>query len=112
VAQVPSPAAGMKAQRSAAIRLLAPIAVLVLAAALLFVVATTIGVSDSNDDGRGGSGSGKSAAKPDEKFYTVEPGDSLTTISNKTGVGVDKLTRLNPDLDPQALISGQRVKLR
>ncbi|MGH2990288.1 MAG: LysM peptidoglycan-binding domain-containing protein [Solirubrobacterales bacterium] len=102
----------MKGQRTAATRLLAPIAVVVLAAALLFVVATTIGGSDSNGDGRGGSRSDRAAAKPDEKFYTVEPGDSLTAISNKTGVGVDKLTRLNPDLDPQALISGQRVKLR
>jgi LysM repeat protein len=42
----------------------------------------------------------------------VEPGDTLTTISDKTGIGVDKLTELNPDLDPQALISGEQVKLR
>jgi len=102
----------MTGERTAATRLLAPIAVVVIAAAVLFVVATTIGGSDSERDGRGGSGSGKAAKKTGEKFYTVEPGDSLTSIADKTGVGVDRLSQLNPDLDPQALISGQRVKLR
>ena len=42
----------------------------------------------------------------------MEPGDTLTTIADKTGIGVDKLTELNPDLDLQALISGEQVKLR
>lgn len=100
----------MKDERTAAMRLLAPIAVIAIAAALLFVIATSLGDSDPGDGGRGG-GAG-AAKKSDEKFYTVEPGDSLTTIADKTGVSVDKLSQLNPDLDPQALISGQRVKLR
>jgi LysM repeat protein len=93
-------------------RLLAPIAVIALGAVVLAVLAGSLGGTDS-DDGKGGKGGGKAKAeRTDEKFYTVEPGDSLTSISNKTGVGVNKLSQLNPELDPQALISGQRVKLR
>jgi LysM repeat protein len=93
-------------------RLLAPIAVIALAAVVLAVLAGSLRDTDS-DGGKRGKGGGKAKTeRTDEKFYTVEPGDSLTSISNKTGVGVNKLSQLNPDLDPQALISGQRVKLR
>jgi LysM repeat protein len=101
------------------VRLLAPIAVIAVAAAVLFVVATSIPNSDSDDGnggGRGGGGGGNGgqtqAERPEEKFYTVEPGDSLTSIADRTGVPVERLLLLNPDLDPQALISGERVKLR
>jgi LysM domain len=92
-------------------RLVAPIAVLLLAAAVLLILAASLGTFDAGDGKRGG-GQRAGKEKTDEKFYVVEPGDSLTTISNKTGISVDKLTLLNPELDPQALISGQRVKLR
>jgi LysM repeat protein len=103
----------MQAAKSASVRVLAPLGVALLAVAVLIVVATSLGGGSNGDgrDGRGGGG-GQKKERVDEKFYVVEPGDTLTTISDKTGVGVDKLTRLNPDLDPQALISGERVKLR
>jgi LysM repeat protein len=97
------------------LRLLAPIAVAGLAVVVFLVVASSLPDSDSDDKRRGGRGGDQQSqqqAKSDEKFYTVEPGDTLTTISDKTGIGVDKLTELNPDLDPQALISGEQVKLR
>ena len=96
------------------LRLLVPLAVAGLAVVVFFVVASSIPDSDSDDKRRGGGGDQQSKQQPktDEKFYTVEPGDTLTTIADKTGIGVDKLTELNPDLDPQALISGEQVKLR
>ena len=96
------------------LRLLAPIAVAGLAVVVFLVVASSLPDSDSDDKRRGGRGDQQSQQQPksDEKFYTVEPGDTLTTISDKTGIGVEKLTELNPDLDPQALISGEQVKLR
>jgi LysM repeat protein len=102
------------------VRLLAPIAVIAVAVAVLFVVATSIPNSDSDDGngggrgggGGGGGGNGAKTERTEEKFYTVEPGDSLTAIADKTGVPVERLLLLNPDLDPQALISGERVKLR
>ena len=104
----------MNTERSSQLRLVVPLAVILLALGVLIVVATSIGGSGSDDGGGGGGngGGGASKSKPKEKTYTVEPGDSLTSISDKTGVSVDKLSQLNPDLDPQALISGQQVKLR
>jgi LysM repeat protein len=92
-------------------RLIAPIGVAIVAALLLFVIATSLDGSDS-DDGKNGRGKAAKQRKTNDKFYVVEPGDSLTSISKKTGVGVDKISRLNAELDPQALISGQKVRLR
>jgi teichoic acid transport system ATP-binding protein len=44
--------------------------------------------------------------------YVVQTGDTLGGISEETGVSVERLQELNPNLDPQALVSGQRLKLR
>jgi LysM repeat protein len=46
------------------------------------------------------------------KNYTVKSGDTLGSIAEKTGIPVQKLQELNPQLDPQQLVSGQRIKLR
>lgn len=45
-------------------------------------------------------------------FYVVQPGDSLTKISVKTGLPVPTLESLNPNVDPNALQTGQRLRLR
>jgi LysM repeat protein len=45
-------------------------------------------------------------------FYVVQSGDSLSTISVKTGVSVPALEALNPSADPNALQAGQRLRLR
>ena len=44
--------------------------------------------------------------------YVVKPGDSFGSIAEKTGVSIAQLEQLNPDVDPQALVVGQRIKLR
>ena len=44
--------------------------------------------------------------------YTVQTGDTLGAIAEKTGVSVERLLVLNPELDPQALVAGQRIRLR
>ena len=44
--------------------------------------------------------------------YTVKLNDTLGRISAKTGVPVDRLQTLNPELDPQNLVVGQKIKLR
>ena len=44
--------------------------------------------------------------------YTIKTGDTLGAIAEKTGVPVERLEELNPELDPQALVAGQRIKLR
>jgi LysM repeat protein len=44
--------------------------------------------------------------------YTIKSGDTLSAIAEKTGVPVATLLALNPDIDPQALTTGQRLKLK
>lgn len=46
------------------------------------------------------------------RFYVVQPGDSLTSISTKTGVPMPRLEQLNSSLDPNSLQTGQRLRLR
>jgi LysM domain len=74
-------------------------------------------VSGSLGDGSDGDGAGSrgdrrgdgSAAQ--EGFRIVEPGDTLSGIADDTGVPVETLEQLNPDIDPQTLNSGQCVSL-
>ena len=50
--------------------------------------------------------------RPARARYTIKTGDTLGAIAVKTGVSVERLEELNPELDPQALVAGQRIKLR
>ena len=45
------------------------------------------------------------------KTYTVKSGDTPSGIAEKTGVSLETLQELNPDLDPSTLAPGQRIKL-
>jgi spore germination protein YaaH len=51
-------------------------------------------------------------APPRRRFYVIRPGDTLSTISVKTGVSVPTLETLNSSVDPNALQTGQRLRLR
>jgi len=44
--------------------------------------------------------------------YEVQPGDTLEVIAIKTKVSREDLVRFNPELDPQALQPGEKLKLR
>jgi LysM repeat protein len=46
------------------------------------------------------------------RFYTVKPGDSLTSIAAKSGVSLPTLESLNRQVDPNSLQMGQRLRLR
>ncbi len=46
------------------------------------------------------------------RFYRVQPGDSLTGIASKTGIALTTLEALNPNIDPNALQTSQRIRLR
>ena len=74
-------------------------------------------LTGSDDGGKGGAKSGKKDGgkqkpKTDKKVYVIKEGDTLTAIAASTGISVERIQALNPDLDPQALISGQSLKLR
>lgn len=47
-----------------------------------------------------------------KRFYVVRAGDTLSTISVKTGVPVTHLESLNPSVYPNALQTGERLRLR
>jgi hypothetical protein len=46
------------------------------------------------------------------RFYTVRPDETLTSISDLTGVSLTTLEALNPSINPNALQTGQRIRLR
>jgi LysM repeat protein len=46
------------------------------------------------------------------RVYVVKAGDTLVKIAETTGVPIEQLISLNPSIDPQGLVTGQRVKLR
>jgi LysM repeat protein len=50
--------------------------------------------------------------KPRPRTVVVRAGDTLSAISTRTGVAIETLQALNPNVDPQALQTGERLKLR
>jgi hypothetical protein len=44
--------------------------------------------------------------------YTIKANDTLSGIAEENGTTVERLQELNPELDPQGLVAGQKIKLR
>ena len=44
--------------------------------------------------------------------YTIKVNDTLSAIAAETGTTVERLQELNPELDAEALVAGQKIKLR
>ena len=93
------------------IRVLAVIALVTAVIVVIVVVSNSLPESDG-DDGESRAGQEKEQQGSGDKFYIVQPGDSLSTIAEKEGIELDTLEQLNPDLDPQTLSAGQQVRLR
>jgi LysM repeat protein len=101
-------------------RLLAPLALAACALTIVVLVAGSLGGGDSSDDTASPSVTADQTDATTETTpkrrtpasYTVEEGDTLGAISEKTNVPVETIELLNPDADPQALIAGQKLKLR
>jgi LysM domain-containing protein len=103
------------------LRFLAPIALIVAALIALVVIVLSSGGGDSTGAGgaptehaaeEGGSGEDQAGQRVNQDSYQVEIGDTLASIADKTGVSEEEIQQLNPGIDPQALIAGQRIKLR
>jgi LysM repeat protein len=112
----------MKRENSTIARILAALALIGTVVVVIVVVSSQTGGSEDKD-ARGGNRAGQNAnngqgnqngrpGKPVKKVYVVKEGDTLTGIAVSNGVSVAAIERLNPDLDPQALIPGQKLKLR
>jgi LysM repeat protein len=57
------------------------------------------------------SSSSKKPSTSSSKRYTVKPGDTPSSIAEEAGMPLERLLELNPDIDPQALSPGQKLKL-
>ena len=107
-------------RRRSPARLLAPLALVAVAVALAAVVFSSPAVD--GDEGGGDrvseqttttrTGPADHRQRPRRRFYRVRAGDTLGAIAEQTGVPVERLLALNPELDPQALVAGQRIRLR
>jgi LysM repeat protein len=105
-------------RRRSAARLLAPLALLLAVVAVLLVVQATMKSDDTKDDTAKttetdqGTTPTTTTERRVRPTYTVKLNDNLTRIAEKTGVSVERIQALNPELDPQNLIVGQKIKLR
>ena len=99
-------------------RFLAPLALVAFAVALFVIVSgsndpeTETSPNRTSETRPAASPEGGDTERPGRRRYTVKPGDTPSSIAEKTGVPLADILRLNPDLDPQALSPGQRHKLR
>jgi LysM repeat protein len=103
------------ARRSPA-RFLAPIALVGFVVALYVVVTR----DDAGSRGNSAAPAASASATPGKhqktrklhKTYTVKPGDTPSSIAEKTNVPLSQIQELNPNLDDQTLSVGQKIKLR
>jgi Tfp pilus assembly protein FimV len=110
---------GGRRRRSPA-RLLAPLALVAFAVAVAAVVFSSPAVDGDEGGGDRASertttapaGQAERRQRPRRRVYRVRAGDTLGAIAEQTGVPVERLLALNPELDPQALVAGQRIRLR
>jgi LysM domain len=101
-------------------RFLAPLALVAFGIALFMVVTSSSPEREAGDDPNRATETRPAEATPNgerrerkgPRRYRVKPGDTPSSIAEKTGVPLEEILRLNPDLDPQTLAPGQRIKLR
>ena len=85
---------------------------------VIIVIAGSGGSSDSGSSDAGAQTTENTGPTPAGQravqagVWVVHSGDTLAQISEDTGIDTDQLLQLNPDLDPQTLIEGQRIALR
>ena len=82
---------------------------------MIVVIAAALGGGGDGGGSGGGSGHAEQQGRTQvhtPKTYEVQSGDTLTSIAHKTGVSVALILKLNPGVDPQILISGEKLKLK
>jgi LysM repeat protein len=107
-----------------AARLAAPVAFFVAATVLVVLVQrgfedeepnatpTTTGAVATGPAGTGQTGTGTGPSTSRQRFYRVRAGDTLESIAARFETDVDILLELNPNIDPLALRTGQRIRVR
>ncbi len=96
-------------------RFLAPLALVAVIAGVFAVV--QVSRRDSSDGAKTTatvkttSNRRQSRRRARAKTYVVKAGDNLTIIAERTGVPLETLQQLNPDVSAQSLSVGQRLRL-
>jgi LysM repeat protein len=54
----------------------------------------------------------KKKAATKKETYRVQVGDTLGGIADKTGVPLERIEELNPNIDPHTLNAGQEIRLK
>jgi LysM repeat protein len=100
-------------------RFIAPLALVGFALALFIVVTSTTKEQPGEPGTRGTPAPAEATPAPNakkqrktRKNYTIKSGDTPSGIAVKVGVPLDQILELNPDLDPQTLTPGTKIKLR
>jgi LysM repeat protein len=97
------------------VRFLAPLALLAVAFALFSILGGGGGGDEepatTNQATATATATPKKETKRKRKVYVVKPGDTPSGIADKTGVSLEQLEEANPDLDPQLLAPGQRIRI-
>lgn len=58
-----------------------------------------------------GTGTSTSTTTPGAQYYVIQSGDTLGGIAAKYDTTVEQLLTLNPDVDPNALHPGDRIRV-
>jgi len=98
-------------------RALAAIALVGGVLVLIIVIGSSLGGDGGTPVGGGQRKSpterpSRARKRPVPATYVVQNGDTLTSIAHRTGVSVARIQALNPSVDPQVLISGEKLRLR
>jgi LysM repeat protein len=104
----------MEKRTSAFARIFAAVALAGAVVVVIAVISSSLGDSGSPTRSQPGSGhtAKKSAHRTTAASYVVKSGDTLVSIAHRTGVPVAEIQKLNPEVDPQILIAGEKLKLR
>jgi LysM repeat protein len=107
--------------RSSFARLLAPLALIAFSLAVAAIVLGSDVVGDDNSSETAGArdlpaatdtATNETSQKRTTRTYTIKANDTLSAIAEENGTTVERLLELNPELDPQGLVAGQKIKLR
>jgi hypothetical protein len=100
-------------------RILAPLALLIVAGAVILLITGTLDGDDEKgrDRGERDRTASTEGCQPEAEsavengYFVIEPGEDLSIVADRTCIPIDELTELNPNLDPQLIQVGSCVDL-
>ncbi len=104
----------MKKRTSFLARILAALSLVAAVVAVVVLVSAGLKHESSSNGPHSGSTAKQEPTRHRTKAatYEVKTGDTLIAIAHRTGIPVSELLALNPEVDPQILIAGEKLKLR